>query len=291
MDDLNLGAAPAAPVIAPVIEGDDLTKIKGIGEQTAGKLRDAGIKTYQQIADLNIDEAERLEEATGLKGHITNFRWRAQARQMLGMEVPQATKPLRPSRAAGHLGIDEVLADPPTEIEPQEAPAATANDEISFLKSQLDELRKQLGIKRPAPAQTRFTRIIPMAKDGPIRHRLNRNRKYSDLIGIDVNLMPPGVIHQQIILEDGAKRVAYFDNQDFQRFMSDEDYDDINMENVEPEHEATIETFNPRNYLNGRAEYPLALAVAYMKERFGFDGRSHKEIKEELHRMINQNRS
>lgn len=40
---------------------DDLTKIKGIGETKAKKLQDAGVTSYKQIAEMEIDQMDELK--------------------------------------------------------------------------------------------------------------------------------------------------------------------------------------------------------------------------------------
>jgi len=292
MEGLDNGATSAAPIAPPgaSLGSDDLTELKGIGADSAARLRAAGITTFRQLAELNIDDAERLEEATGMKGRITNFLWRDQA--LTRLQAASLPPRMRPSRAAG-----QVMPPPPEEEddEPEveaKAPDPAAERETALLK-QVEELQRQLKQqpRRAPPAQSRFSRVVPLAHEAPRRRRLNENRKYSDIIGVDTLLTPPGTIWQQVVTEDGEKRVAYFAGDGIQRFMSDEDLDDIDFNNVEPPHEVTIDTVHARNYLNGRVNYPFSLMAAYMKERFSFEARSPKDVKEELHRMINRNRS
>ncbi|MBE1281845.1 MAG: 50S ribosomal protein L21 [Rhodobacteraceae bacterium] len=52
-------AAPAAA--APAAEGDDLTKLTGVGPAAASKLNDAGITTFAQIAALSEDEIAAID--------------------------------------------------------------------------------------------------------------------------------------------------------------------------------------------------------------------------------------
>ena len=287
MEGLDNGATSAAPAPPGAsLEGDNLTELKGIGDDSAARLRAAGVTTFRQLAELNIDDAERLEEATGMKGRITNFYWRDQAQARL--QAASLPPRMRPSRAAG-----QVMPPPPEEEDEPEAEAPAPDPQVTSLLKQVEELQRQLKLqpRRQPPAQSRFSRVVPLAHEAPRRRRLNENRKYSDIIGVDTQLTPPGTIWQQVVTEDGEKRVAYFAGDGIQRFMSDEDLDDIDFNNVEPPHEVTIDTVHARNYLNGRVNYPFSLMAAYMKERFSFEARSPKDVKEELHRMINRNRS
>ena len=52
-------AAPAAA--APAAEGDDLTKLTGVGPAAAAKLNDAGITSFAQIAALSEDEIAAID--------------------------------------------------------------------------------------------------------------------------------------------------------------------------------------------------------------------------------------
>lgn len=293
MEGLDNGAVKPAPSASPGAspEGDDLTRIKGIGDTIAKKLNAAGITTFRQIAALNISDSEHLEEETGLKGLITNFYWRDQARKLLA-EPPR----MRPSRADPRDPPDpddEEGEDEDDENDEEQVAAVDASldatQQVEMLRKQLEDVQRQLS-RRLEASGTRRSRVVPMASEQPVRRRLNKNRKYSDILGTDPNI-PPGTLYQQVVTEDGEKRVAYFANDFIQRFMSDDESDDINFDNVEAEHEATIDTVNARHYLNGRADYPFPLMQAWMKERFSFEARSPKEVKEELHRMINSNRS
>lgn len=304
MEGLDNGATKAAPHAASdaSLEGDDLTRIKGVGDTIARKLNAAGITTFRQLADLNISDSEHLEEETGLKGLITNFYWRDQARKLVVSDMPR----LRPSRAAGQMPPDPhdpKLPDEEDEPEDEEDEEEDGEDtvaavvdqpsdaaaQVESLRKQLEDLQRQMA-RRLAASGTRRSRVVPMAAEGPQRRRLNKDRKYSDILGVDAHV-PPGTLYQQVVTEDGEKRVAYFAGDFIQRFMSDDDADDIDFDNVEEEHEVNIDTVNARHYLNGRADYPFPLMQAWMKERFSFDARSPKDIKEELHRMINTNRS
>ena len=285
MEGLDNSATLAAPVIPPGVslEGDDLTTIKGIGANIAGQLRAAGITTFRQLAELNIADCERLEEETGLKGRIVNFHWRDQARKIIA-EPPRQ----RPSRAAG--AIEEPQENGELE-EPEDAPADPLARQIEDMRRQLEALNAQMVRSgRKAPTLARHVRSTPLAAEGKQRRQLNKNRKYSFIMGSDPDI-PHGSIFSQVVTENNEKRVAYFANDLIQRFMGDVSVDDIDLDNVEPPHEATVETVHARNYLNGLVEYPLSLMIAFMKERFSFEARSKKEIQEELHRMINTNRS
>ncbi len=77
-----LAAAPAAPLFsAPAGEGDDLTKINGIGPVAKGQLNEQGIMTFAQIAALSDDDIARIDDAMPFSAaQITD--WRAQAGEL-----------------------------------------------------------------------------------------------------------------------------------------------------------------------------------------------------------------
>ena len=64
---------------APQGEADDLKKIKGVGPVLEGKLNEAGIFHFWQVAALKSDQIEALEEEMSFPGRITRDDWIAQA--------------------------------------------------------------------------------------------------------------------------------------------------------------------------------------------------------------------
>ncbi|MBL1405291.1 MAG: 50S ribosomal protein L21 [Hyphomicrobiales bacterium] len=75
-------AKSAAPLFtAPKGDGDDLTKINGIGPVAKGQLYDQGITTFAQVAKLTDKEIVIIDEAMPFSAEqITD--WRAQAQEM-----------------------------------------------------------------------------------------------------------------------------------------------------------------------------------------------------------------
>jgi small subunit ribosomal protein S1 len=61
-------------------DGDDLTKIKGLGKVFAGKLNEAGITTFAQMAALTAEEVATLEEKLNVSGKFEKEDWVAQAK-------------------------------------------------------------------------------------------------------------------------------------------------------------------------------------------------------------------
>ncbi len=70
----------AAPKAAPAgRREDDLTRIKGVGARLAERLRNAGLKTFEQLAALTPSQVDELDEALGLRGRPARDGWLAQA--------------------------------------------------------------------------------------------------------------------------------------------------------------------------------------------------------------------
>ncbi len=77
-------APKAAPKkAAKKAEGDDLSKISGVGPVIVGKLEGMGITTFQQIADFTADDIARIDEELNFKGRIERDEWVKQAKEFL----------------------------------------------------------------------------------------------------------------------------------------------------------------------------------------------------------------
>ncbi len=80
-------AAPAAALDArgrldkPQGEADDLKKIKGVGKVLEGKLNAAGIFHFWQLAALNAEQINELEEEMSFPGRIERDDWVKQAEE------------------------------------------------------------------------------------------------------------------------------------------------------------------------------------------------------------------
>ena len=64
----------------PQGEADDLKQIKGVGPVLEGKLNDAGIYHFWQVAALKADQIEALEEEMSFPGRIARDDWVSQAK-------------------------------------------------------------------------------------------------------------------------------------------------------------------------------------------------------------------
>jgi len=67
---------------APQGEADDLKKIKGVGKVLEGKLNDAGIFHFWQVAALNAGQISELEEEMSFPGRIERDNWVEQAAEL-----------------------------------------------------------------------------------------------------------------------------------------------------------------------------------------------------------------
>ncbi len=63
-------------------DGDDLSQISGIGPVIVGKLNDAGITTFAQIAAWTEADVEKIEEELSFKGRVEREDWIAQAKEL-----------------------------------------------------------------------------------------------------------------------------------------------------------------------------------------------------------------
>ena len=66
----------------PQGEADDLKKIKGVGKVLEGKLNDAGIFHFWQVAALGPEQITELEEEMSFPGRIERDDWIAQAGEL-----------------------------------------------------------------------------------------------------------------------------------------------------------------------------------------------------------------
>ena len=67
----------------PKGEADDLTKIKGIDANMAGRLAQLGCIKYEQIANFSDDDIANVDEALKLEGAIEKNDWTGQAQRLM----------------------------------------------------------------------------------------------------------------------------------------------------------------------------------------------------------------
>ena len=71
-------------------EGDDLSLLSGVGPVLEKKLREAGITTFRQIAELTPEQAKELDEKLNLRGRIEREDWIEQAKELMAGKAPRA---------------------------------------------------------------------------------------------------------------------------------------------------------------------------------------------------------
>ncbi|MEM8937231.1 MAG: 50S ribosomal protein L21 [Pseudomonadota bacterium] len=67
-------------------DGDDLTKLSGVGPKLAEKLRDGGVTTFAQIAAWTESDIADFDEKLSFKGRIEREGWVEQAKKLVAGE-------------------------------------------------------------------------------------------------------------------------------------------------------------------------------------------------------------
>nr|WP_285834478.1 helix-hairpin-helix domain-containing protein [Kangiella sp. TOML190] len=76
-------AKKAAPKKAAAkTEGDDLTKLSGVGPVLAKKLHEAGVTSFAQIAAWTEADVTEFDEKLSFKGRIEREGWIEQAKEL-----------------------------------------------------------------------------------------------------------------------------------------------------------------------------------------------------------------
>ncbi|TDC58155.1 hypothetical protein E1258_21075 [Micromonospora sp. KC207] len=78
------GSAPAVAGPASTESADDFRRIQGIGPKMAAALQDAGIRTYQQLADLDETTLRATIRTAGLRATPSLATWPQQAKVLAG---------------------------------------------------------------------------------------------------------------------------------------------------------------------------------------------------------------
>ena len=76
--------APKPIFTAPEGEPDDLKRITGVGPVLEQKLRDLGVTQFDQIANFNDEDVEKIDRALNIKGRVAKDNWVGQARSLAG---------------------------------------------------------------------------------------------------------------------------------------------------------------------------------------------------------------
>ena len=74
--------APAKKAAAKT-DGDDLTKLSGVGPVIVKKLNEAGITTFKQIAEWTAEDVAHFDEELSFKGRIERENWIDQAKELM----------------------------------------------------------------------------------------------------------------------------------------------------------------------------------------------------------------
>jgi len=94
-----IDAPPAAAIVPPPVlaaapaaaadEGDDLTRIKGLGPKIRAALAALGVTRYAQIAAWTEDDVARIDAQLGaFAGRATRDNWIEQARLLAADDIP-----------------------------------------------------------------------------------------------------------------------------------------------------------------------------------------------------------
>lgn len=94
-------AAEAVATSVPVLDApdtrpgadDDLRRIEGIGPKMANALTDAGIRTYRQLADIDVDTLRNTVRAAGMRAPASLPTWPQQAATLVGSADTVAAYP------------------------------------------------------------------------------------------------------------------------------------------------------------------------------------------------------
>ena len=68
---------------AAAAEGNDLSRISGVGPVLSGKLADLGYTTLSQIAELTPEQVAEIDEKLNFKGRIEREDWIGQAKSLI----------------------------------------------------------------------------------------------------------------------------------------------------------------------------------------------------------------
>jgi large subunit ribosomal protein L19 len=71
----------------PKGEADDLTKIKGVSADLAGRLSTIGVTKYEQIANFSDDDIANVDEALSLQGRLEKEDWVGQAQKLVAEQA------------------------------------------------------------------------------------------------------------------------------------------------------------------------------------------------------------
>lgn len=84
-EEITAKKATLLSAVGTVADGrkDDLKLVKGIGPVYEGRLNELGIFTFEQIAKLNVEAREAVEDLTGFPGRVEREDWIGQAKVLM----------------------------------------------------------------------------------------------------------------------------------------------------------------------------------------------------------------
>lgn len=160
--------APAKVEDGGAPPSDDLTRIRGIDPLMQGRLKELGIRRFEDMARLTTRDIKGLSETLGLDARISLENWVGQAqilaggaethysrRQDLGIPVPETAEPSSWARAATPAAqAPSAPSVPPTQKAAAAAGLSTSGD-LSYLRSVRSEaLLGEAGARSAAARAT-----------------------------------------------------------------------------------------------------------------------------------------
>lgn len=99
---------------------DDLTLLKGIAGTIQDQLNQAGVFTFQQIANWTPDDVEAFNELLAFKGRIQREKWISQASK-LAADAPETTESADAVAEVVSEAEAEAVNEPEADITPVES--------------------------------------------------------------------------------------------------------------------------------------------------------------------------
>lgn len=109
----------------PKGEADDLTRIKGVGEELIERLEKIGVVQFEQIANWTDDDIANVDEVLSFKGRIEREDWVEQAKALMA-EVAVEEVPVEAETEA-EVGEEKPAKDAKPETEKKPAKKAKAD--------------------------------------------------------------------------------------------------------------------------------------------------------------------
>lgn len=214
----RLGAKIPAPIAT---DGDDLTKINGVGPFLAKQLNEVGVYHYEQIAGWNDQEIERITEAIGhFPGRIKRDDWVGQAEGLLKQQneadddelIGDASDEPGAYAATNEDGViafgttDETTSQAEADVE--DADLTSDADTDTSERSKNNYSRIELGSSRGMQAETQNSEDLKIVEGiGPKIEELLKHNGIPDIKSLSE------VSYERLreILDSGGKRYRMHD--------------------------------------------------------------------------------